>query len=180
MANELAPGNAGLVAPSPSDQEANPPGPPQAPAPGPQIGSAQDAAAAKFNMLKEAQTQVSATDHAIQSLLLLGDTVSSKDVVKAASGMVAAGIPAVEVATILSDMPESTEAIQSWLSEMDQGVKDKQAQVEQAMKGARYKLGLAAMRSIIAHSAEDHFAKQDAAAQAAPVPPPNQLAMGQQ
>lgn len=176
MSNELAPGNAGLVAPSPSDQEANPPGPP-APAPGPQIGSTQDAAAAKFNTMKEAQTQLSATEHAIQGLMSLGDTVSSKEVVKAASGMVAAGIPAAEVATILADMPETAEAIQSWLGEMDQGLKQKQAQVEQAMKGARYDLGLSAMRSILAHSAEDHFARRDVAA-AAPPEPSNQLAMG--
>lgn len=175
MSNELVPGNAGLVAPSPDDEKANPPAPP-APPQGPQIGSAQDKAAAKFNMLKEAEVQVSATDSALQSLLAMGDTVTSKAVVKAASGMVAAGVPAVEVAGILADMPESTEAIQSWLSEQEQGVQQRKAQIEQAMKGARYDLGLSAMRSILAHSAEDHFAKREAAAQ--PPAPTNELSLG--
>ena len=159
--NLLSPGFAGPVAPRPADADANPmqaspdQAPPTAASPMMQhFGSAQDVAAARYAKMKEATAKLAATRKELDGLTALGDTVSQEDVIKAASGMVAAGIGAPAVAGILADMPEGGAALQGWIAEHDAAVRQREAQAQQALTITRHEMGVAALRHIIAHSSE--------------------------
>lgn len=165
--NPLLPGQGGVPAPQASPAnglQAQPPSPQQ----GPSLPSAmmqhfhgqQEAAKQVFDKLTAAQRQVRATKAELDKLVAMKDTVTQDDVVKAAGGMVAAGIPAVQVAGILAEMPDNGEALEAWLASKDQKVSAQLDQVNQAVTGARYKLGLSALRHIIAYSAESNLEKK--------------------
>lgn len=167
MSNSLTPGNGGLPAPAPSDQQAVPPGGNQlaGPPPGPSqmqqhFSSAEDAAAAKFGKLKEAKAKMDVTLKEFGKLTALGDTVDMDDLMEAASGMVAAGVPAVAIASMLAEAPEQQSQLQAWVAEQLAKIEPQAQQLDQAFSGAGYDLGLTAMKSIMASSAEDHFAKR--------------------
>lgn len=164
MSNFLSPGASGLPAPSPEDQQAVPPQlalPPPVPSDmSKHYLSAEDQAALQFNKVKEAHGKISAMRTALNTLLAFGDTVTTDDVVEAAGGLVAAGIAAVEVASALSEMPDNPSQLQTWVQEKSEGLKPAEQQISQALNGASFKLGLAAMNNIIAISAEDHSMKQ--------------------
>lgn len=169
MTNPLEPGQGGLAAPQPTP--ANPPQPSAGNALAPQggagtapggspmmshFGDAQAAAAAQFQKIKEAQARARATRKELDWLLSLGDTVTQDDAVKAGSGLVAGGIPAVQVAGILAQMPDGGPALQAWIQHMDAEAQKAEAKVAGAMQGARYHLGLIALKTLIAHSTEGH------------------------
>ncbi len=160
MANQLNPGAGGLPAASLADSQANPPQAQPAPPPSPlmqHFDSAQDAAAAQFGKVKEAQGKVQASRAAVDQLIKLGDTVSTEDVVKAAGGMVAAGIGAVDVATLLAGMPiQGGEALQAWVGQQAEQVAQMEAQVKVALRQAGYALGVASLKSVIGHATEAH------------------------
>lgn len=160
--NLLSPGFAGLPAASPKDQSAQPPM--AMPAPGPSsmmqhFSGKHDAARARFDKVKEAQGQVEATREELDKLVALGDTVTMDDLVEAAAGMVAAGIPAVEVASILAEAPEGA-ALQGWVAEQDQKAKEREGQVKQALTGAGQQLAVSGLTHVIAHSAQAHAQRQ--------------------
>lgn len=119
------------------------------------FGSLQDKAADDFDKLKQSAGQVQAMRTAVDSLLAQGDTVTTKDVVKAASGIVAAGIPAVDIATMLSEMPDKDGAqLQAWVQERAEGVAAMEQQLGQAIGLARVGLLKASLENLVAHSAE--------------------------
>lgn len=156
MANELTAGYGGAAAPA--EPKPNPVGlqPANKPAAGmtQHFGSAVDAAHAKYEKMKEARTQITAVIKNMGELTKLLDTVTTQDVVKASANMVAAGIPAIEMAKILADMPEQGAQLQSWVKhEYDLAVQGAQ-QVDFALKWSRHEMISAGLRSIIAHSAE--------------------------
>lgn len=162
--NTLEPGYAGLPAPSPKDQEANALGsslPKSEPSEMMQgFQTSLQSSAAKFKKLQELDNQLSATRKQVDHLVALGDTVTTEDVIDAASEMVAAGMGAVEVASILADMPDSGEALQKWVAEQDQKVAGLEAQVGELLAGARFKMGTDALQTIIGASIEDHEQKR--------------------
>lgn len=163
--NGLLPGNGGLAAPSPADAQAVlPQNALTPPPPGPSemqkfFLSEEDKLAAQFEKVKHAKSLVDATSAELQKLSAFADTVTMDDVIEAASTMVAAGVPAVQVASTLAEIPESPSMLAAWVQEQNQKIIPMQAQIDQAYQTAGYKLGLSAMKSIMAHSAEEHFAK---------------------
>lgn len=117
-----------------------------------------DAAAAQYEKVKEAKGQLTVMRKALDRLAALQDTVTTEDVVEASAGLVAAGIEATEVASFLADMPTQPQALQAWVQQMDQSVRQAEAQMKQIAEQARFELGLNAMGTLLASSAED-FAK---------------------
>lgn len=175
MSNVLTPGFAGLVAPKPGDETANPPGPAAAanpisgPPPGPSdmqqhFMSQEDAEGEKFKKLKSAKKKMDLTLKQFDKLSALGDTVSMEDVMEAASNMVAAGIPTISIASMLAEAPEQPSQLQAWVGEQIQKIAPKAAQLDQIYSQAGYSLGLSALKSIMSHSAEEHFSKRALAA----------------
>lgn len=172
MVNVLAPGGAGLPAPSPQDQAAVPPdaGPALVmPMPGPtemqqHYASAEDKAGLAFGQVREAQEKISTVRRELDKLLAYGDTVTMDNVVDAAGGLVAAGIPAVQVATTLADCPDGPGQLEAWVREQSDRLVPQEQKMAQLMKQAGFNLGLTAFRSLMAHSAEDHFVKTKLAA----------------
>lgn len=166
--NMLQPGAGGAVAPEPSSELPNrlQPGGAQVeagqPQPQPAGGSAmmqhfgdlQDQAAARFAKMKQACQTLDKVRKELDHLVALGDTVTQEDVVKAGSGLVAAGLGAAAVAGILADMPDGGEALQGWVVQHDQETQQREAQAQRALAITRHELGLTAFRHIIGHSAE--------------------------
>ena len=174
--NMLEPGAGAPVAPEPGPQLPNrlQPGAdssPQTPASAPSqlsdmmqhFGGMQDQAAARFNKMKQACQTLAKVRGELDSLLALGDTVTQEDVVKAGSGLVAAGLSAPAVAGLLADMPPDGEALQAWVSQHDQQTQAREAQAQHALAITRHELGLTAIRHIIGHSAEAQAQPQLAA-----------------
>ena len=154
--NLLAPGAGGLVAPSPQDQVANPLQPPM-PGPSPMMqhfGDLQDQAAARFGKIEGVAKMTAATRQGLEHCLALGDTVTTEDVVEAAAGMVAAGVPAMEVASTLADMPTGGEALQAWLAQQSEVLAGQEAQVAAGLANAGFDLGVAGLHHLLAYSAE--------------------------
>jgi hypothetical protein len=120
------------------------------------FGQAQDKAAAQYEKMKEASKKLTVAQTQLDGLVALADTVSQDDVVKAASRLVAAGVGAVQVATLLADMPPDGQALQGWVAAQDQKIGKAAAQAKVALALTRHQMGVAAMRSVIGHSAEQH------------------------
>lgn len=164
MSNVLSPGNGGLAAGSPDDQKARPPGAP-APTPAPhpkqqQLLDQEDQLAHQFLMLKEGQRQMQIMRQQLDKLVAMGDTVTQDAVVDATAAMVAAGAPAIKMATTLADMPEGTEALQAWVEQHSQALQPAEQKLSQALSQTRHKLGQAAMKNIIVHSANQFHTGQ--------------------
>lgn len=173
MDNLLSPGLGGLPAPSTKDEMATPPGgtPPTPQGagvglqpPGPthmqrHFMSAEDKAALRFSQVKKAAVQMQALQDGLDKLGALGDTVSFDDVVDVAAGIVAAGVPAIQVAGTLANMPESPSQLQAWIAKQAAALAPQVKKVQGTLAAARYEMGRAAFRSIIAHSAADHLTR---------------------
>lgn len=165
--NPLEIGVGGRPAPSPEDSKAVQPNQislQQAKAPPSEImqkfGSAKNQVKAQFNQLAEAKKQISATKFEIGQLRDLGDTVTAKDVVKHSAGIVAAGVPAVEVATILADMPEGGQQLQAWVVQKYEEATANEGKVNKLMGIAQHQLAVTSLQNILAHSAEAHAKQQ--------------------
>lgn len=166
------PGQGGGVAPAPSDNEPVVKAPlaqaPQnelgagAPPPSPMaqhFGDAASAAAAQYAQVKEAVVHVAAVRKELDGLVALHDTITSDDVVKAASAITGSGaMSAAEVATLLAEMPEGGEALASWVSDKDQSVSQMETQLEQAISISRHRMGVTALKQLMAHGAENQSA----------------------
>ncbi len=162
--NALEPGAGGLPSASPSDAAANPLE--MKPKPRPVSGmmkhfnSREDTAAAQFKTIKESKSQIDSVMTEFQKLTELQDTVTSKDVVKGCAGIVAAGVPAIQMASILADMPEQGQELQAWVKkEFDLAVQADQ-KVVQTMEYLRHQMISAGFQTLIAHSAEAKMMSQ--------------------
>lgn len=163
MKNLLEPGAAGLPSPSPQDEKANPLGPepaPARPAVLKQFDSAEAEAAAQFKKLKGLEGQMKVSLAEFTKLAKLKDTVKMDDVVEAAGAVVAAGAPAVQVAGILAEVPQNSEALQGWVQMKLKEAQEQQVMLKQALAGAGYQLGLAAFQSLLADSAESWHSRK--------------------
>lgn len=172
MSNLLEPGNGGLPTASPQDSKAVPP-PTPAPAGSGSSGpgamhshftSKEDTVALQFSKIKEASGKLQAMRTELDKLAALQDTVTQDDVVEAASGLVAAGLPAAEVAGELASMPENSHQIQAWVAQQSKALEPREQQVAQALNQTGHALGMMAMKSVIAHSAEQHAQRRALAA----------------
>lgn len=168
MSNVLEPGAGGAPSARESDNKSNPlriksKSQPESPEQT-QFGTELEGAKSRFDKMKEAERQISATVTEMGKLNAMADTVTVKDVVSACAGIVAAGVPAVSIATILADMPE--QQLQPWVKQKyDEAVAGEQ-KVSQILGLARHQLAVAGIKSVAAHSAEAHHnAKMLASAQ---------------
>ena len=165
--NQLEPGAGGLPSASPSDAKANnplrprlgfqprPPSPVQR-----EAGDAVDSARALFDKLKEAETQTDAIVDEFKQLVALADTVTTQDVVKGCAGIVAAGVPAMSMATILADMPERQPELQAWVAQKYKDGLAAEQQVAGGLRQARHNLVVAGLQAVLAHSAEAHHQRR--------------------
>lgn len=168
--NTLEPGAGGLAAPSPADDKANPLQVGRQPDPGTRseaqqhFDSAEDSAAEEFHKLKTLDGQMKVVQKQFQGLLQLNDTVTMGDVVKSSGAIVAAGVPAVQVASSLAEVPQQPEMLQQWVKQKAGEAAQQEQQLKQALAKASWNLGLAAYKSILADSVETHHGARMAAA----------------
>ena len=153
-----APGMAATVGPAPPSADEGFTG---------ALSQMHDRQTAQYDKLREASKQLSAVRGALDELVKLGDLVTSEDVVKGASRLVAAGMSASAVAGLLAEMPPDGAPLQGWLVQHDQVVRQNEAQVAMHTALARHALGTSALRMVAGHSAV-----QGAAASQLPAQPP--------
>lgn len=156
--NNLEPGDGGLPSARPSDNASNPLTATAKPRPQStmmqRFNSIEDAAAAQFKTIQESKKQIDSVVREFKHLTDLQDTVTTKDVVNAGAGIVASGMPAVNMATILADMPEQPKELQAWVSKEYQQAVVGQQKVDQTVNYLRHQLLVTSFNSLIAHSAE--------------------------
>lgn len=173
-------------APPPSDDEANPvavagdsplvpPPMPQASAMMQHFGGRLEQAQAQYQRMKESQARLVAVRKELDRLVALGDTATSEDLVKAGSGLVACGLQAVAIATLLADAPDSGPELQTWIEQHDAASRQREAQNAQALAVTRHELGSAALRTLMGHGAEQ--AGQAGQAGSPPAPAGNDMSM---
>lgn len=163
MGNDLLDAGAG-GAPAPKTPTANPlqvepkPRPPSGPMT--QLGGEVGQTRARFEKMKEAEAQITATVAEMGKLAAMADTVTSKDVVKACAGIVASGVPAVTIATILADMPEQPGQLQGWVKQKADEATAGEAKVSKLLGQARHQMLVAGLHHVVGHSAEAHASNQ--------------------
>lgn len=153
---ELTSGFGQPVAPETPDSSPAIPAP-RSPSPSPMMGhfgDLQDQAALRFQRMQEATSKLAVVRKELDGLTALGDMVTQDDVVKAASGLVAAGLGSVQVAGLLADMPDSGPALQAWVAQHDKQTQVREAQAQQALAVTRHQMGLTALRHLMGASAE--------------------------
>jgi hypothetical protein len=115
---------------------------------------------AQYDKLAESRQRLDVVREQLDKLTALGDTVSSEDVVDAAAEMVAHGLGALPMATLLADMPAGGQALQSWLQQQDQQVRQREAALARPLKLAQHQLAVAGLHNLTGHMAEAHNAAQ--------------------
>lgn len=130
------------------------------------FGSDMDSAEARFDKMKEADSQIKAVIQAFGGMMNLADTVTTKDVVGACADIVAAGIPAVQMATILANMPEQPQQLQAWIKHEFEQAQTADQKIQQGLAITRHQMISAGLNSLIAHSAEAQMLAAPAAGNA--------------
>ena len=125
---------------------------PTGPAPSPGVSPVQ-ALSAKYDKLTSARSTLDKVRVEMDSLVKLGDSVTPEDVIKAAGGLVAAGLEPAAVASLLGDMPEGGQALQAWVAQHDQDVQQREAQLNQVHRAVRHQMGATAMRTLMMNAA---------------------------
>lgn len=124
------------------------------------FGTQQDAAAARFEKLREAKTQINAVLEAFGNLTDLQDTVQVRDVVKASGGIVAAGVPATQMAVILADMPEQPTQLQAWIKDQFDKAQSAEQKINEGLAITRHGLVTSALTNLMGHGIEDQMMRQ--------------------
>lgn len=128
---------------------------PAAPAPPLSPEAAHSTLRARFDKLEEAEGRLAAVRGEMDHLVSLGDVVQTEDVVKAASRLVGHGLDPRSLASMLADMPTSNaEQLAAWVLSQDAQVRGREAQLASVAGATRHALGIAAMRVLMQHAAE--------------------------
>lgn len=117
-----------------------------------QLGMAHDQAKAQFAKLTEQYAMVGKVGNELEQLAKLGDMITTDDVVKGAGKLVAHGYSAMQLASLLSDMPDGGPAIASWVQQHAQITKQSEQQLGNAIKQARSQLGSIGLQSLTQHA----------------------------
>lgn len=107
---------------------------------------------AQFGKLSEADRMLQDTRAELSRLGDLGDLVTPEDVIKGAGNLVAKGGSPMEIAKLLSDLPESGPQIQAWLAGHEQVLAQHEAALAPVLAEGRHALGLASMRVLAGHA----------------------------
>lgn len=130
-----------------------------------------DQQAARYKKLKEARAMADHVRNGLDVLAAMGDQVSQEDVTKEAAKLVAEGFPAAEAAGFLAEMPENGQALQGWVSQMDQTYRQNEEKLTLMTDLVRHQMGVSAMKVLGAHAMVGHHMQQ----QAGPAGPQNAL-----
>jgi len=125
------------------------------------IADAHRSAQAQFQKVSESFAHLSSLRGELDHLSSLGDMISPEDVVKSAANLVGKGFSAHEMAVLLSEMPDNTEALKGWIAQNDQMVTQWEQNAKLMMDSARHQLGVTALHVLM----KDHLAGAGAAPQ---------------
>lgn len=171
----MAMGSNPIGAPMPASAQPPAPVQPASPSGGPMAALAQAHAGAKvqFAKLSAATTLAGKITAELAHLSSLGDTVTQDDVVESAGKLVTDGLPPLEAASLLADMPPGGEALQAWVASHTQAAaaSAKALSVHQAI--ARHNMGMVALRELTGHAVIPTI---NSPAQGGDMTPPNALA----
>lgn len=107
---------------------------------------------AQFGKLETADRMLQDTRAELSRLGDLGDLVTPEDVIKGAGNLVAKGGSPMEIAKLLSDLPESGPQIQAWLAGHEQVLAQHEAVLQPVLQAGRHALGVSAMRVLTGHA----------------------------
>jgi len=113
--------------------------------------SQHDLISSQYNSINTTLASVDRLKTRLANLSKLGDMVTTEDVIKEASGAIAHGIPAGQIAGLLAEMPESGPQIAGWLQEKTVVLQQTEAGLLQAQEQMREHLGHAGMQMLMAH-----------------------------
>lgn len=131
------------------------PGAPSQPSLTQHLGQVQAVHMEQWGKLQEAHARLSAVRGVMDQLTGMGDMVTPEDVVKGAGNLVAAGMSAPAIAGLLADMPEQPQALQEWLKQQDAGVRQREAELEQAKAGVGHALAVSSLKLLMGLGAEN-------------------------
>jgi hypothetical protein len=117
-----------------------------------QLTEQHEAALAQHESVTNVRGLLDATRRGLDSLMKLGDLVTPEDVIREAGNLAGAGASPMELAKLMSTMPENGPGLQQWIAQHDQMVTQKEAALKPAEDATRHHLGLSAMRLLVAHA----------------------------
>jgi hypothetical protein len=139
-----------------------PEGAPQAPgpeqAPGPQAAgeaASPDDLMAKYAKLQKAGQILDTSISGLVRLAELGDTIEQADVVHESGVLVAEGIDAAAMASMLAEMPEKGDLLQEWVNGHLADMAQRQAQLQFVTRAVRQEIGVASMRELMVQYAQN-------------------------
>lgn len=130
-----------------------------------ELSQGHDQARAQYDKLVAGDKVIHALRNQIDSLTLLGDKVTTEDLVQAASRCVAAGAEPENIAALLSSAPAEGQALATWAEQQDEKLQQIEKLMDAELGKAKFQLGLSALH-VIAGSAIGQ--RRDAAAAAMP------------
>lgn len=111
-----------------------------------------EGAVAQHQQVRQIDQLLQDTREQLDKLIQLGDMVTPEDVIKGAGHLAGRGASPMELAKLLSDMPEDGPSLANWLSVHEQTVAAKEAAMRPAVTATRHAMGLSAMRLLVAHA----------------------------
>jgi hypothetical protein len=112
---------------------------------------------AMYNKLVNARNMLDRIREEMDRLSEMGDTVAPEDVIAAAGRVAGHGVPARELAQILSTMPTMAgQGLAAWVAQQDMAVTQQERHVDQVSDIAAHRMALSALRTIaVEHLAEE-------------------------
>ena len=117
-----------------------------------QLTGLHDEAKAKVDGLKKVLGRFDALRGGFARLGAKADIVTPEDVIEEAGKLVGHGIPPAVLAGYLADMPTESVALAGWVAQQKQSAETREAQAQEALKGAQHELGVAALHGLQALS----------------------------
>ena len=106
---------------------------------------------AVYQKITSADRMLTRIREEMDKLTNMGDTISPEDVVAAAGRVVAHGVPAREMATLLAGMPtQAGQGLASWIAQQNVAVQQQEAEVARVREIALHKMGVSAVRAMAA------------------------------
>lgn len=117
------------------------------------ISTSHGMASEMFDKTSETSKQALAVRNELAELSRLGDTVTPEDVIEGAGKLVGQGLDPIQMARMLAEMPQGSEALAGWVNGHLQTLEQQLPQLAQLHAVARHELGVSALRGIMAHAA---------------------------
>lgn len=111
-----------------------------------------EGAVAQHEQVRSIDRLLQDTRAQLDKLIQLGDLVTPEDVIKGAGHLAGKGASPMELAKLLSDMPQDGPGLSNWLGQHEKMVTQREAQMRAASNATRHAMGLNAMRLLVAHA----------------------------